>query len=175
MNLKADRLLRSIAHLAEGDVMVEIGCVRAPTEIPSDGYSTVYLAEAALRQGFTFHSVDIDPNAVEIARRLTADLPAEIHQGDGAEWLRSQANPITVGPFLVDALFIDGAASPAEAVTQYESALLSPEAVVVVDDIQAIDTYVQGKGTELLSTLERDGFSVEIFDTEPGYLMAVAT
>lgn len=173
MNAKAARLVASIAHLGEGDVMVEIGCVRAPNEIPSDGYSTVYLAQAAKVQGFTFHSVDIDPNAVQIARHLTAGLPAQVHLGDGAEWLQEQADLPQIRS--IDALFIDGAASPEEALSQYDAALLDPEAVVIVDDIQAIDTYVQGKGTELLTALERDGFEVQIYATEPGYLMAVAT
>jgi hypothetical protein len=52
--------------------------------------------------------------------------------------------------------------------------------VIVIDDVQPIEEpFVEklerGKGDLLLDALEATGYTVEIFETEPDYLMAVAT
>lgn len=167
MNAKAAALLQAFENLGAGATVVEIGCVRFAQEIPSDGWSTVHLATAAADHGWKLHSVDVDPQAVEIACNATADLPGEVHLADGAEWLAAFAGPI-------DGLFLDGSADPAEAVAQYQAARLADRAVIVVDDVQPIGQQAWGKGDLLLDALERDGFTVEVVDTEPGYRMAIA-
>lgn len=173
MNGKAERLLAAFDHLPAGAVIVEIGCVRTSQEVPSDGYSTVYLAEAAQEKDWAFYSIDSDPAAVANARTLTEDLPVSVQQADGATWLAGFVIPIS-------GLYLDGAADAAQAVDQYDAASLADDAMIVIDDIQPIhedhhDPLERGKGDLLLDVLEADGWSVEIHETEPDYLMAVAT
>ena len=64
-----------------------------------------------------------------------------------------------------------GAASPAFFAALVQSS--REDAVVVVDDVQGEEGIPRGKGDVLLDVLERDGFTVEIVETEPGYLMAI--
>lgn len=173
MNGKARVLLDAFSDLGDGAVVVEIGCVRFDYEVPSDGWSTVYLAQAALKHGWTFHSVDIDAGAVGRAVEAVGNLPAIIHHSDGERFLRAF-------PHQIDGLYLDGAADPAQALAQYNVASLAPSAVIAVDDIQLIKLsngarYEQGKGTLVLDKLIEDGFTVRILPTETNYQMAVAT
>lgn len=174
MNAKAATLLEAFDGLPAGATVVEIGCVRFPHEIASDGWSTVHLAHAAQARGWRLYSVDIDPSAVRNARSATAGLPISVHLARGSEWLAGFAGPI-------DGLYLDGAAYPDEAVAQYEAANLSVGAVIAIDDIQPIvDQRLgiaaeRGKGDLLLDVLDRDGWTVMIVDTVPGYRMAVAS
>lgn len=168
MNAKATTVLQAFDRLPAGAVVVEIGCVRFPSEISSDGYSTVHLARAATERRWVFHSVDIDPDAVEIAQAATEGLAVTVHCASGADWLGSCG-------LVIDGLYLDGAAEPEQAVAQYRVAELSGGAVIVIDDIQPIGLVERGKGDLLLDVLEADGWTVAIMDTEPGYRMAVAT
>ncbi len=167
MNRKAACLLEAADRAGRGAVVVEIGCARELAEVPSDGWSTVYLAREAHARGWELHSVDSSPEAVDVARKVTAGFPVEVHHADGAEWLEGFRRPI-------DLLYLDGAADPAEALAQYEAAMLAQWVVVVVDDVQEFAGHNHGKGDLLLDRLQEDGFDVEVHETEPGYLMAVA-
>lgn len=173
VNAKAERLLAVFDGLPRGSVFVEIGCVRFPEEIASDGYSTVYLAEAAKENGWELHSIDIDAAAVQNAQALTENLPNAVHHADGAAWLKEFRGSI-------GGLYLDGAAQPQQAVDQYRAARLSDDAVIAIDDIQPIaagdvERLERGKGDLLLDVLAADGWTVDIHKTIPGYLMAVAT
>lgn len=167
MNLKARRLLATFGQLPAGATVVEIGCIRFQMELASDGFSTVYIAAWALARGWKFHSVDIDPLSIRRATTAVGELPVTLHHADGREWLTAFPGPI-------DALYLDGSVNPDEALAQYRAANLAAAAVVVVDDVQQIDECERGKGELLLDVLERDGFTVQTFDTEPRYQMAVA-
>lgn len=177
MNRKASTLIDAFAGLPRGSLIVEIGCVRFSREIPSDGYSTVHLAQAAGDRGWRMESIDIDPQAVRNARALLhhrrLDDVCRVTNADGAEWLRTHNRKPIHG------LYLDGAADPAQAVEQYEAANLAPDAVIVIDDIQPIklapgNALDRGKGDLLLDRLEADGWTVTVHDTEKGYRMAVA-
>jgi hypothetical protein len=173
VNRKASTLLDGFATLPNGATVVEIGCARFAHEIPSDGWSTVHLARAAVRYDWTLHSVDIDLNAVQIARYATEGLPVTIHHADGAAWLAAFDSPI-------DGLYLDGSADPQEALTQYLAATLAARAVVAIDDVQLLAGHEYGKGDLLLDRLRADGFDVVLHDTEPRlvgpcYRMAVAS
>lgn len=167
MNRKAECLLQAASRLRKGATVVEIGCLRSTHEVPTDGHSTVYLADAAIEHGWTFHSVDCDENAVRIAQEVT-NGGVTLHLADGEAWLYEFQRKI-------DLLYLDGSASAKEALRQYEAAQLKPNATVVIDDVQQIGSQKRGKGDTLLDLLEQDGFAVSIHDTEPGYRMAVAT
>ena len=168
MNAKARTMLSAFHGLPAGATIVEIGCVRFRHDIPSDGYSTVHLGAEARQRGWIVHSVDIDPVAVENARDLTAGMPVTVHEADGEAWLACFAD-------MIDGLYLDGSASPEEALAQYEAAARADgPVVVVIDDVQAIAGTERGKGNLLLDRLIGDLYTVEIVDTEPGYRMAVA-
>lgn len=166
MNRKAECLLQAASHLPADAVVVEIGCVRSANEVPTDGYSTVYLAAAALEHGWGFHSVDYNMDAIRTAEAATGGQGVTLHLADGTEWL--------TGFGKIDLLYLDGSISPEEAVQQYEAATLVWDATVVIDDVQQIGGHAHGKGDALLERLDHDGFAVDIYDTEPGYRMAVA-
>lgn len=168
MNRKAQRLLTSFGHLPSGSTVVEIGCVRVAEEVPTDGFSTFYLAQAAAERGWVFHSVDIDPNAVRAARKVTRGLPVKVHRARGVDWLAKFDEPI-------NGLYLDGAADPQQAVDQFRNAKLAQGAVIVIDDVQPIASSPRGKGDLLIDTLKDVGFRVRVYKTEPGFLMAVAT
>jgi predicted O-methyltransferase YrrM len=171
MNRKAAVMLEAFDVLTAGAVIVEIGCARFAHEIPSDGWSTVYLAGAAENRDWVVHSVDINPDAVTIASAATSGLPITIHEADGREWLTSFTRTI-------NGLYLDGALDPEQALGQYEAARLASDAVVVIDDVQHSDIggidLEHGKGNLLLERLQHDGFDVTVLATEPGYAMAVA-
>lgn len=167
-NPKANALLAAFGDLPSGAVVIEIGCARFREELPSDGWSTVHLARAALEHGWDFHSVDIDPAAVKNARALTDGLPVNVHECDGERWLRAWCSPI-------DGLYLDGAAEPQQAVAQYEAANLADGVVIAIDDVQPIGEHERGKGDLLLDRLEGDGFDVMLIPTFERYQMAVAT
>jgi predicted O-methyltransferase YrrM len=169
VNHKARTILQAIAAHAPAGAIVEIGSTRSHDEIPSDGFSTVYLAYIAAASGREFDSVDTDLNAVTIARELTADTAARVHLEDGTEFLRCYPDPIGV-------LYLDGALDPAETLAQYQAAaMVETGALVLIDDAQpAGDQLEHGKATGVTSHLKQDGFRVAIRDTEPGYQMVVA-
>lgn len=168
MNKKAAALLDAFKDLPDGANVVEIGCVRFTEEMASDGFSTVYLAQEALKRGWMFNSVDRDRGAVNRARIVTQDLPVSVHYADGREWLESF-------PDEIDGLYLDGAMSPGEAVSQYRAAKLAKKAVIAIDDVQSFFPYKRGKGDLLLDVLEDDGWDVSVVETEwPNYKMAIA-
>lgn len=166
MTRKASRLLSAFSPLPAGSLVVEVGCVRRREETAGDGWSTVYLARKARKAGWRFVSIDSDPEACAIARDLT-----------GA---RIICSPGTCGVARVSArtkiagLYLDGGASPQETAEQYEAARLADRAIVVIDDVHDFGGNRLGKGGIAIGLLERDGFRVQIHDTEPGYRMAVA-
>ena len=166
MNRKAECLLQAASHLPAGATIVEIGCCRQPHEVASDGFSTVYLADAAVERGWTFHSVDYDMNAIRIAQEVT-NGGVMLHLAEAEKWLYEFQGAI-------DLLYLDGSSSAEEALWQYEAAELKSQATVVIDDVQQLPGQERGKGNILLDLLEQDGFTVTVYDTEPGYRMAVA-
>lgn len=169
MNRKASTLLAALDALPKGSVVVEIGTIRQDHDVPSDGFSTYYLAKRAVERDWEFHSVTNEPENTATARRVI-DAGVGLHTADGAEWLGEFTKPI-------NALYLDGAASPEEAMEQYWAANLAPGAIIAIDDVQNIDyEYERGKGTLLLDALAEEGYEVEIKPTEePDYLMAIAT
>lgn len=172
MNRKASTLLAALADTPDGVTVVEIGTIRFDHELPSEGYSTVYLAEQAAARGWKFHSVSDDKAATDTARSLIPE-GVKLHTKDGTKWL-------TAFKARIDALYLDGSSDPVETLEQYRAAKLAGSCVVIVDDVQPVGEHERGKGELLLDVLAEDGFDVEMFVTEPvwgpepDYMMAVA-
>ena len=67
-NTKVATLYKLMEPLGWGSVVVEIGSIRYSEEVTSDdGWSTVYLASKAEERKWQFHSIDDDPQAIQIA------------------------------------------------------------------------------------------------------------
>src|SRR3990167_9278189 len=174
VNSKAARLLQETEHLGLNSVVIEIGSLRSSQETPSDGWSTYYLAQRANERLWEFISIDNNPETSQLCRNVLGRegaLGARIHilTDDGALFLQSWSGAI-------DCLYIDGAASPEEAMAQFEAAehSLHVGSVILIDDIQSFaEAGAQGKGTLLVPALVEKGWQVDIVPTEPGFLMAV--
>lgn len=165
-NRKAQLLLQSLYGAPKGAV-AEIGCLRARTEVPSDGHSTLYLARECLSQGRDFTSVDLDPVVVDVANEVLreAGLPMLARVADGVEALRC------CGALAM--LYLDSSDDPSDTLQQLTAAELLPGGVVVVDDAQPAGANPFGKATLVVEHCGRRGQPFEIVQTEPGFAALV--
>lgn len=176
MNAKAERLLWAARDLEPGSFVVEIGTIRFSGEVPSDGWSTYYLAKAAQEHEWNFVSVDNDKRNLEICRTILAreDLLSNtsLVHSDGLKFLQE-------GFEVIDFLYLDGGSDPEDTLAQFEAA---GSLLVAVDDVQAHQVSLggetvflpEGKGSALLPHLRQLDWDLNVYDTEPGFKMAVA-
>jgi predicted O-methyltransferase YrrM len=77
-----------LAHLKTIDnpLIIETGCARCPDNWQGDGMSTVIFDRHINLFGGELHTVDIDPNNVELARAMVSDR-STIHCADSVAWL----------------------------------------------------------------------------------------
>lgn len=160
-NAKARALLAALDRAPHG-LIVEIGCTREPTELPSDGWSTMYLARAANGKSRAMRSFDTDAKNVVLSNRLLSDynLPPCVEVEDGVSALSSLGNPIAF-------LYLDAGDDPSETLQQFKAARFVPGAVVCVDDVVP-------KAALLIAYFASIGQEYEIVPTEPGYEMLIA-
>jgi predicted O-methyltransferase YrrM len=139
-----------------GRVIVEIGGIRAegPSHAQTDGHSTLAWAANAER----VISVDIEPRATELTRRLTREYGnvTAVTQ-DGIEFLREFRGSI-------DLLYLDGwdAFLPESAERHLEAyraarGKLHERSLILVDDTQ---DEAQSKGRLLVPQAEQEGWQV---------------
>lgn len=168
-NRKAERLMYALDHAPKGAV-VEIGCVRTPSELATDGWSTIYFSERCAEEDRPFISFDIDEVSVDICNKalLGRGQMKRAEVMDGVEALKAYDRPIAL-------LYLDGADDPVETLKQFKAANFASEAVLVVDDVQFIDwDKLLGKATDLVVELDKRNVPYDIYSTEPGYSMLVA-
>ena len=162
-NAKTRTLIAALDGAPPG-LIVEIGCVREPYELPSDGWSTMYLARAADEQGRVMRSFDSNAENVALCNRLLNDysFPPCVEVEDGEEALASLRTPIAF-------LYLDAGDDPSETLRQYRAAEgnLAPGAVVCVDDVAP-------KAPLLIAYFASIGQEYEIVPTEPGCEMLIA-
>ncbi len=161
---KARLLLRELETAPKGDI-VEVGCARTANLRPSDGWSTIFLTQAAMDQERKFVSWDMDPDSVRICNHVLElkEMPQVAVLGDGVEALASYDGEIAF-------LHLDGSNDPKEALAQYEAAPLCAGAVVCVDDAQYMGAAAeQGKATLLVKMLTKKGWRLQLIATEPGF------
>lgn len=165
-NRKAQLLLRLLDEAPPGPV-VEIGCLRHPSEVPSDGHSTLYLARACKERTRDFLSVDRDPLVVDVANRVLAEagLPLIAMAADGVEALG--------GVDAIAFLYLDSSDDPADSLEQLAAAELAPGAIVVIDDAQPTGGHMLGKATLVVQHCGRRGLPFDLVPTEPGFAACV--
>lgn len=175
-NLKAHTLLYGCQIAPKGGAFVEIGCIREEHEVPTDGYSTVYLARQAQEEGRPFYSVDLFHENVDKARKALVREgleKAELVCCDGRAFLE-QWDVETRGK--IDLLYLDSHREPQYSYDQFFAAQdkLASGAVVAIDDAHEYDGFKFGKATDLIELFEREGFKFKVLPTEPGFKMVVA-
>ncbi|MEM9480991.1 MAG: glycosyltransferase [Verrucomicrobiota bacterium] len=153
-----------LLKITGGRTIVEIGCQRRPITHPieelvreccADGHSTFFWG----RSGLDVHSVDIDPEAVEVARTDTKDFPnVNVTCGDGIQFIKDFDGTI-------DLLFLDAwdvvPGSPF-AEKHLEAWEVAREKLADTHIIQIDDTDVGsgGKGKLLLPVLRKEGYDI---------------
>ncbi|GAB2606413.1 O-methyltransferase [Pseudactinotalea suaedae] len=117
----AEWLWWHVQAVAAGRV-VEIGT--------SNGYSTIWLADAVAATNGVLTSVDVDAAAQDVAAAhlLRAELTAELVTADGGAWLS------TCSPGSVDVLFLDSDRSRYPAWWPAVQAALRPGGSLVIDN-----------------------------------------
>lgn len=168
INRKAETLLEATRKAPTG-LWIEIGCIRENHEVPTDGFSTIYLAREAISRGCAFISIDKDPNIALMANKtlIAHRLPAFVRAVDGKEFLQGIDDPISF-------LYFDSHRLPIFTTEQYIESHLASGAVIAVDDCHSFDNNKYGKGTHLVDIFEKQKIQYEIKDTEPGFKMLVA-
>lgn len=162
MNHKVEALLDFLAGAPAGPV-AEVGTLRSEFERASDGWTTVFLAQA----GRKVFSIDSSSHNLSIARgvlmrRGLLDMVTLIHQ-DGAVALAALP-PLAL-------LYLDGSDDPVEALAQFHAAAFLPRARLAVDDAQSYGGNPFGKATAIMAELDYSG---DLIETEPGYSMFLA-
>lgn len=172
MNRKAERILHLLDELLTYPDLpkriVEIGCVRFTTEIPSDGFSTVYIARWAISNGYRFVSVDRSEQSINIARHIlqeelrqpTIDL---VHE-DGETFLAQWKEPIAC-------VYLDGPDDPSVILRQLQAAEDQLAYMVIIDDTQKMGSHEFGKGSLVIPYLAAQDWDITHYDTESGYRM----
>ena len=80
------RMALNIFHQFNMQMIVETGCMRGFQDW-GGGMSTYLFAEYATKYDKFFHSVDISPKSIGVAKYATHGLSAHIHQGDSVGFL----------------------------------------------------------------------------------------
>lgn len=169
-NNKAATLCKLTEPLGFRSIVVELGCIRYSDEVASDGWSTVYLASRAEERGWEFHSIDIDPQALQMATAMLLKnglTEASLHHADATEWLLGFSG-------VIDCLYMDGPDDPNANLSQLIAAYDRLRYLVIVDDTQEYGGNRWGKGSMTLPFLEGKGWVVRHYLTVPGYRMSCA-
>ena len=161
-NQKAQVLLEALSMSPNG-LMVEIGSVRQEKEVPEDGYSTIYLAQAAQEQGRVFHSFDNEQPTVDLANQLleSKNLKPIVEKKDGSQAVKD------LGP--ISFLYLDSHKDPRYSLDQFRAATLAPGAIVAIDDTHEYEGWKFGKATYLIELAERSGWPFDIVPTFESY------
>lgn len=139
-------------------LVVETGCQRQENDFGA-GQSTTIFGRALEPIGGRLISLDLTPERVDLARRLTCDLPVDVVLTDSRDWLRSHQGPP------IDALYLDSCdvCFPGfEDVCLQEAQLalphLAPHAPILIDDTHWTHRGWEGKGKKAVPWLLERGW-----------------
>jgi hypothetical protein len=142
-------------------VIVETGCMRdiRPLSEFSDGWSTLYIARwVALNSNCSFHSVDLDANAVLVAHKaLEAESIARyctFHVQDSIKYLTSLT--------WVDFALLDSCDGLQHGLDEFRLAVSAGASVIVMDDYQTKAAWAVKQAQEHMgwSVQQVDRYSV---------------
>lgn len=164
MNNKALHLIKLLQKAPPG-LLVEVGGIREPKEIPTEGFSSYYFALECKKSGRPFISCEIESANVKMARVMLAayGLHPEIVNADGKDFL-SQCGPVSF-------LYLDSSRFPAHTWEQYLAASIVPGGVVSIDDAHEIDGHEYGKAQYVVEHLKKSKIPFNVNITENRYRM----
>lgn len=157
---------RTAAEMMKGHVLnrshpvvVETGCVRQADDFGagSFGYWMGFLLSL---HGGQLHTVDITPERLQIARRLTGDFPVTFQESDSVKWLREFDGAIDL--LYLDSMDADVPGHAAHCLAELAAALpkLKDGAMIVIDDTVRRGTGWVGKGAEAVPALLAQGWKL---------------
>jgi hypothetical protein len=176
---RRETLLRTLRHLYQlyprGACIVETGTLRNEAAREGDGWSTVAWGWYCQETGGTAYTVDINPDALAVCRRLTAPYAAALEyvEGDSVAFLRAwhEQRRGTIHLLYQDSFdYLDHAASEAHHLAEAEAALpsLATPCLVLFDDThaelgtdEAGGPRCGGKGARAIPFLLAHGFQIE--------------
>jgi hypothetical protein len=146
-------------------VVVETGTLRneAVSYVDGDGWSTVFFRKLIDELGGELHSVDIDPNAVAVSKRVIArefgDLTRTFHYAcDSVGFLRDFKKTIDI--LYLDSMNYTGDDSSARhQLAEIEACIdkVTPPGIIMVDDIS--ETVAHGKAALSIPLLKKHGWT----------------
>src|SRR5215510_2009741 len=144
-------VFKYLDDLARPVFVVETGCVRNMGTWTEEGQSTILFDRFVSRlPGSVMHSVDLDPEATALCRKLVSSS-VQLHTGDSVAFLRALARNPPPGFKYIDVLYLDALdvdfANPHPSALHHIkelvaiSTLIGPQTLVVVDDSPFEATY----------------------------------
>lgn len=91
---------------SSGHLILETGCARQPDGWKNDGRSTYMFDQFANTHGGQVFSVDINPEACQIARSMVGER-TEVHTGDSVGFLRRIGTQLIASKKEIDLLYLD--------------------------------------------------------------------
>jgi hypothetical protein len=170
LNLLAARqssMTAVVEMLPSDPVIVETGCLRQEANWIGDGQSTRIWNELVAEIGAKAFSVDNDPGAVALARRLAPHVKVEL--ADSVKFLAQFAGDI-------DLLYLDSRDFGTNSAEQFAAALHclfelcaaahSSPRLVMVDDTIEINGHFFGKGAMVADYLKKVGAQLVVADRQ---------
>lgn len=164
-------VLREATH-SKVQTIVETGCTRKEGNWDGDGQSTVILSEFAKWVRGSFYTVDLDNEAVELARKLCPS--AGVNCGDSVEFLskfKDQIDLLYLDSFDLDMSNFHAAAL--HCMFEFCAALpkLHAGSIVFIDDSPMTDMVISGKGKYVAQYLKQLGVSPFTFGYQAAWII----
>lgn len=164
-------VLREATH-GKVKTIVETGCTRKQGNWDGDGQSTIILSEFAKWVRGSFATVDLNQEAVDLARKLCPT--AAVTCGDSVEFLSKYSLEIDL--LYLDSFDLDLSNShPAALHCMFEFCAALPKlhagSIVFIDDSPMTDMVVSGKGTYVAQYLKQLGVSPFTFGYQAAWIM----
>lgn len=164
-------VIREAIH-QKARTIVETGCTRKECNWEGDGQSTIILSEFARWVNGTFHTVDLDQEATELAHKLCPG--ANVTCGDSVEFLNKHKQEIDL--LYLDSFDLDlSNPHPAAMHCMFEFCAARPKlhsgSIVFIDDSPMTDMVVSGKGTYVAQYLKQLGVSPFTFGYQAAWIM----
>lgn len=158
------KTFNKLFSLIDGEMLiVETGTIRSdePRYVRGDGHSARKFAEYLRFNGGVLYSIDIDPEAVKLAKSILniqyADVEIHVIHSDSVEWLLNFEQEI-------DILYLDSANDSKLILNEAKAGCpkLKEGGYILIDDI---DESLGEKGKLVIPYLEKQGYEL----IEKGY------
>ncbi len=156
-----DVLLRELRSRAPRAKVIETGCTRQEEDWSGAGMGTLLLGAFLSHTGGSLVSVDINPAACALARRLTHDMPAvSVVEGDSVKYLTERTEPADL--IYCDSLDADLPETAGHGLNEAKAAarLLGAKGLIAFDDTVYRAREFHGKGRTAVPWLIEQGWRI---------------